>query len=69
MFTTTTTTTTTAGAAAATTLRAGFDPWGFIFTTTIADTLWTGSFTKVATANSAQVESGSFAANLGIARH
>gem|GEM_PF-421025 len=56
------------GSGSATSIRlvAGPDSWGYTYTGTLSGVRWTGTWTKVATANSAQTGSGSFAVDLVI---
>lgn len=54
------------GSATGIRLVAGPDSWGYTYTGTLSGVRWTGTWTKVATANSAQTGSGSFAVDLVI---
>lgn len=54
------------GTTAAITLSVGPDSFGYSFTGTLLGKVWTGSFTKVATAASGYVDSGSFSVAVAI---
>ncbi len=58
---------TVAGAASGTRLQAGPDGSGYQFIGTLSGTTWSGTFTKVATATSPGVSTGTFSVNLKIA--
>lgn len=54
------------GTASAITLRAGPDSFGYTFTGTLLGKVWTGTFTKVATATSSFTTSGTFSVEVSI---
>ena len=54
------------GTSSAVTLSIGPDAWGYRFTGTLLGKVWTGTFTKAATAASAYVDSGSFSVEVSI---
>lgn len=54
------------GTTSAITLRAGPDSYGYTFTGTLLGKVWTGTYTKVATATSGYTDSGSFSVQVNI---
>lgn len=57
------------GSATPISLSTGPDTWGYTLAGTLTGKLWSGTFTKVATASSAQVNSGTFSVNLDITQN
>ena len=57
------------GSATPISLKTGPDAWGFTLTGMLTGTLWTGTFTKVATTGSTEVGSGTFSVNVGITQN